>query len=74
MAPLDRAFSLTESQNTALTIAEHLDLDVPGRNECLLEIERAVAERCLSLGARGPIGRLELFGAGRFLPSLPERP
>ena len=62
VAPLDRTLALTEREDTALTVAEHLDLDVAGRNECLLEIERAVAERGHGFGARGPIGRLELVG------------
>ena len=43
-------------------VAEHLDLDVPGRDEGTLEIERAIAERCLRLGARSAVGSLEILG------------
>ena len=43
-------------------VAEHLDLDVPGRDERALEVEGSVPERRLCLGARGAVGGLEIRG------------
>ena len=63
VAPLDRALALAEREHAALAVAEHLDLDVAGRHERPLEVERAVAERRLGLGARGAVGGLELVRA-----------
>ncbi len=50
---LDRALALAEREHAALRVAEHLDLDVPGRGDHLLEVERAVAEGGLRLRRRG---------------------
>ncbi len=50
VAPLDRAFPLTERQHVAVLVAQDLNLDVPGRRECLLDVEPGIAERGLRLG------------------------
>ena len=52
---LDRAFALAEREHAALPVGEDLDLDVPGRDDRLLEIESRLAESSLRLGG----GRLE---------------
>src|SRR4029450_2811630 len=61
VAPLDRAFALAESENASLGVAEHLDLDVTGGIDNLLQIERTVAERRLRLGARSRKRACELL-------------
>ena len=50
VAPLDRALALAEREHVAEVVAEHLDLDVAGRDERLLDVERRVAEGRLRLG------------------------
>src|SRR5258705_12703150 len=35
---LDRALALAERQNVAVVVADHLDLDMPRRNERLLDV------------------------------------
>ena len=55
MSALDRALALAEREHAALAVGQHLDLDVPGRDDRLLEIEPRLAERGLRLGG----GRLE---------------
>ena len=55
VSALDRALALAEREDAALAVGEHLDLDVPSRDDRLLEIERRLAERSLRLGG----GRLE---------------
>ena len=62
MAPLDRALALAEREHAAVLVAEHLDLDVPSGHERLLEVERAVRERSLRLGAGRRVRRLEPVG------------
>src|SRR5439155_14818613 len=42
MAALDRALALAAGEDVAVVIAEHLDLDVTGRRDHLLDVERAV--------------------------------
>ena len=44
---LDRALALAERQHAAVGVGEHLDLDVARRDDRLLDVERAVAERGL---------------------------
>ena len=39
VAPLDRALALTEREDVAVLVAKHLNLDVPGRRERLLDVE-----------------------------------
>ena len=62
VAPLDRALALAEREHAAVLVAEHLDLDVPRRHERLLEVEGAVRERGLGLGAGRRVRRLERVG------------
>ncbi len=64
VAALDRALALAERQHAALRVAEHLHLDVARRDERLLEVEVAVAERGLRLGGRGLEGVVELGRVG----------
>ena len=53
MAALDRAIALAERECVPLLVREDLDLDVPGIDEKLLQIDRVVAERVLGLQLRG---------------------
>ena len=64
---LDRAFALAQMEERAVPIAEHLNLDVPGADEELLEVDPAVAECALRLarGGRERVGQL---------PLAPDRP
>ena len=50
---LQRAVALAEMDGVALAVAEHLDLDVAGLAEILLDIDAVVAEGGLGLAARG---------------------
>jgi len=60
--PLDRAFALAEREDSSLPVRKHLDLDVPRRNDRLLEVQAAVAERGVRLGGRALEDVLELVG------------
>ena len=62
MPTLDRALALAEGQHAALAVGEHLDLDVPRRDDRLLEVEPGIAERRLRLRGRGLERALELVG------------
>ena len=62
VAPLDRALPLAEREHAAVRVAENLDLDVPGRHQGALEVERAVAEGGFRLGARRGVGGVQLVG------------
>ncbi len=62
MAALDRAITLVEVNTPALTIAQHLDLDVAGALQQSLDVESAVAEGGLGLGPRHREEVLELVG------------
>ena len=53
VAALDRAFALAEVQKIAMVIAEHLELDVAGVLEILLDVDVADAERRLRLALGG---------------------
>ncbi len=52
VAALDRAFALAEIDDVAVLVAEHLDLDVAGIDDELLDEHAVVAERGLRLRAR----------------------
>ena len=71
MAPLDRALALAERQDAALTVGEHLDLDMPRGRDRLLQIEASVAEGRLRLERRGAVGRVELVGPAHQAHALP---
>ena len=73
MAALDRALALAEGEHAALGVAEHLDLDVPGRHERALEVERAVAERRLGL-ARSRRRRRPRAPSGEVTTRMPLPP
>ena len=71
VAALDRALTLAEGQHPSGGVAQHLDLDVAcGRDE-LLDVDRAVAERRLRLGARRAVRVLEVVRARNEPHSLP---
>ena len=53
MAALNRALALAEMDDGAVMIAEHLELDVPGPLDVLLDVDVADAERRLGLALRG---------------------
>src|SRR6202043_1420435 len=53
MPALDRALALAQVDHLAVEVAEDLELDVPGLDEVLLEIDPAVAERLLRFLAGG---------------------
>ena len=73
--PLDRALALAERQHSALPVGQHLDLDVPRRDDRLLEVEPGLAERGLRLGGGGLERALELVGvADRAACPSPRRP
>ncbi len=55
---LDRAFALAEIDDVAVLVAQHLDLDVAGIDDELLDEDAVVAER--SLGLR--LGEVEALG------------
>ena len=59
MPALDRALALPEVDDVAVGVAQHLDLDVPGLLDELLEEDAVVAEGGLGLG---PAGREALGG------------
>ncbi len=46
MAALDAAFALAQRDDAAMTVRQHLDLDVPRSLEILLDVDAAIAE-CL---------------------------
>ena len=52
VSALDRALALAEREHAALAVRQHLDLDVPGRDDRLFEIEPRLAERSLRFGGR----------------------
>ncbi len=49
VATLDRALTLAEVDHVAVSVAEHLDLDVATPFEERLDEHRAVTERCQRL-------------------------
>src|ERR1043165_5706839 len=53
MPPLDRAFALAEVDEVAVMVAEHLELDVTGVLEILLDVDVADAERRFGFALRG---------------------
>ncbi len=52
VAPLHRALAFAEIDHVAMLVAQHLDFDVPGIDDELLDEHPVVAERCLCLSAR----------------------
>ena len=60
MSPLDRALALSQRQHATGSVAEHLNLDVTSGRDELLDVDRAVPERSLRLGARPGEGVFEL--------------
>ena len=52
VAALQRAVALAQMHDVAVLVGEDLHLDVPRPREVLLQVELAVAERRLRLGAR----------------------
>ena len=53
MPPLDGALAFPEIDDVAVRVAEHLDLDVPGLLDKLLDEDPVVAEGVLGLGPAG---------------------
>jgi hypothetical protein len=52
MAPLNRAIALEQINRVALRIAEHLDFDVPRRDEIFFDEDAVIAECRLRLSPR----------------------
>ena len=71
VAALQRAVALAEMDGAALAVAQHLDLDVAGTLEILLEIDGVVTECGLGLGARGRERHREISFAVRDLHAAP---
>src|SRR5262245_40114795 len=67
MASLDRALALEQMHHMAVMIGEDLELDVTGRFDQPLDVERAVSEcgLCFTSGLRN--GARELRGIANFL-------
>ena len=53
VAALDAALTLPQRDHPAMSVGEHLDLDVPRPHRVLLHVQAAVAERLLRLALRG---------------------
>src|SRR5205807_3523180 len=64
MAPLQRAVALAEMYAFAMSVAQHLDLDMARLAEIFLEVDRIVIEGSFGFGAGQRIG---LGGAGGVL-------
>jgi hypothetical protein len=64
MAALQRTIALAEMNGVALTIAEHLQFNMPRLFEIFFQINSIVAERGFRFGLRG-LNRVDeiLFGA-----------
>ncbi len=60
MAPLDRAFALTQCDDVALSVRQELNLDVPGAFDVALAEDRVVAKGRLGLTTGGFERRFEL--------------
>src|SRR6266700_3916800 len=58
IAALDRAFALAEMDDVAVLVTQHLDLDVAGIDDELLDEDAVIAERGFRLG----LGADEAFG------------
>ena len=64
---LQRAVALAEMHGASLSVAEHLDLDVAGAAQKLLDIDRIVAERGLGFALGGAVRDLHILRASRHL-------
>ena len=60
MAALDRAVALTEMNDVAVRVREHLYLDVPRILEIALDVHRRIGEVGLALAPCGLEGALDL--------------
>ena len=71
VAPLERAVALAEMDSAALTVAEHLKLDVAGLGEVFFEVDGVVAEGGLrfELGGGDRVGKR--VGPARDLHAAP---
>ena len=69
--PLQGAVALAEMDGPAPAVAEHLDLDVAGLFEVLLEVDGVVAERRLGFRARRRERAVELVAGPRHLHAAP---
>ena len=64
MPTLDGALALAEREHVPVAVGKHLHLDVAGRNECLLDVDSAVAERREGLDGRRRERLLQLGRGG----------
>ena len=69
VAPLERAVAFAEGDDPAARLAQELDLDVPGREDLPLEVDRAVAEGSRGLVRAGGEGRRKVLR--RYDPAHP---
>ena len=60
MAALDRAVALAEVDDVAVSVCQHLNLDMAGVRDVLLDVDGRVREVRLALAARGLQGPLGL--------------
>ena len=63
MPPLDRAVTLTEMDDSAVSVGEDLHFDVARVLEVALDVDRRVGEVRLPLAAGGLVRPLDLVGA-----------
>src|SRR5581483_3121820 len=61
MAALDRAFALSQVDDVAVVVGEDLDFDVARSLDVFFEVDAAVFEGGLGLGAGGAVSRDEFF-------------
>src|SRR5215470_3440844 len=74
MAPLDRAVTLAEMDDVAVSVGEHLDLDVSRIVEVALDVDRRVREVRLPFPLRRLEGTGDLIRVANDLHPLPAAP
>ena len=70
VAPLQRALPLEEVDGVAVRVGQHLDLDVAGSVDDLLEIDGGVPEGAQGFARRALQGRGQVLGAGHQTQAL----
>jgi len=72
VAPLNRAFALPQMADAARAVAEHLDFEMAGAGDQLLDVDLGVAKGRARLGTASRVRLFKLVGAGdRAHPAAP---